>query len=59
MQYRLRTLLMVLAVLPPLLAAMWFTTPDALSLIAFCGTYGTIAGVALVYHLWMSLHAPA
>jgi len=58
MRYRLRTLLIVLAALPPVLAAMWFTTPDVLSLMACYGTYGTIAGLALFYHLWMSLHEP-
>jgi len=58
MRFRLRTLLIWLAVLPPALGAMWFTMPDVLCAVVFYGTYGTIAGVTLFYHIGASLHDP-
>jgi hypothetical protein len=55
MRYGLRTLLILLPLVPPGLAAIWFTAPDSLFLIAF---YGPLAGLAIFYHLWMLAHRP-
>jgi hypothetical protein len=52
MRFHLRTLLMVLALGPPVLAAMWLTASDP---VVFIGFYGTTAGVTVLYHLWKSL----
>jgi hypothetical protein len=52
MRFRLRTLLIGLAVLPPVLAAMWFTASDP---VIFIGFYGGVAALAVMYHLWKSL----
>jgi len=46
MQYRLRTLLIVVAILPPVLALIWFTAPESLLILGFGGA---VAACTLYY----------
>ena len=51
MQYRLRTLLIVVAILPPVLAAIWFTAPESLLILGF----GNAIAIATLYYLWQAI----
>jgi hypothetical protein len=51
MRYSLRTLLILTALLPPALAALWFTPPIILLAVCACGA---IAFFTLLY-LWSAI----
>jgi len=44
MRYRLRTLLIVLGIAPPVVAALWLVLPAALPVVAWLGTVAFALG---------------
>jgi len=51
LRYKLRTLMIVLALGPPVLAAMWFTPPQTLLPIAYCG----VLALLTIFNLWSAI----
>jgi len=50
MRYRLRTLLILLALAPPLLASLWFNLPLTLAMLVYFGSLAAIFPTAIF--LW-------